>query len=188
MSYFNSRNYDTPTTNAPETPETPTTVLDTDSPYSPKNQDISHLYDEIHSLQNENNILKQNLTNMEKNYQDVPLPSTVIADRTGNSLYTLCPFYTHPENTQLYNEEGAKMSLTPMQSKFIKSLYILCPLTTKHHKNAPVFDEHGKIVKGKELFKNSPNKKPSTRKRSHKSPSPGHKSPSPGHKSKRKAP
>jgi hypothetical protein len=145
---------------------------------STENENINSLYHQISTLQNEIKTLKQNLTNIEKTYADVPLPSTVIADRTGNSLYTLCPFYTHPQNTQLYNKKGTKISLTHMQSNFINSLYVLCPLTSEHPKNAPRFNTDGESIIGTQLFTNS-----NTRKRKRKSPSPGHKSPSPGHKS-----
>jgi len=169
---------------------------------STENENNNRLYDKIHQLQNENKILKHTLTNMKKTYADVPLPSTVIADRTGNSLYTLCPFYTHPQDTPVYNKEGTKISLTPMQRNFINSLYVLCPFTTKHPKDAPVFDKDGNIIKGEKLFKDSPVLPPQppqhspnkSRKRTHKSHSPKtppqrktHKTPpSPGNKSKRR--
>lgn len=141
---------------------------------------------ELHNIirEQDNTIrkLKQEIETLNYNYKDTDLPPTVKADRNGNVLYTRCPFNTH-NNEQLYSDGKGTITLTPMQSKFINSLYVLCPLTTKHPKNAPVFDEHGKIVKGEELFKDSPNKSrkrkssspkktPSPRKTQKKSPSP----------------
>lgn len=110
------------------------------------------LYDQIHQLQNENKILKQNLKNMEKIYEDVPIPATEITDKSGNSLYTLCPF------------------------------------TSAHPKDAPLFNKSGQRIVGKKLF-SSPKSKTGKRSReSPKTPSPRKTQKtqhSPGHKSKR---
>lgn len=139
---------------------------------------------ELHNIirEQDNTIrkLKQKIETLNYNYKDTDLPPTVKADRNGNVLYTRCPINTH-NNEQLYSDGKGTITLTPMQSKFINSLYVLCPLTTKHPKNAPVFDEHGKIVKGEELFKDSPNK---SRKRKSSSPK---KTPSP-RKTQKKSP
>jgi len=137
------------------TPGTAETVLDTDSIttelYSPENEN-KLLYDQIHQLQNENKILKQNLKNMEKIYEDVPIPATEITDKSGNSLYTLCPF------------------------------------TSAHPKDAPLFNKSGQRIVGKKLF-SSPKSKTGKRSReSPKTPSPRKTQKtqhSPGHKSKR---
>jgi len=179
-------------------PGTPDTLLDEDEDEDEIDMDMDckDLHHKIKELQNEKDKLQyekselqykikgleQYKKNMDEIYKNVPEPPTEIADRNGNVLYTRCPFNTH-NNEQLYSDGKGTITLTPMQSKFINSLYVLCPLTTKHPKNAPVFDEHGKIVKGEELFKDSPNKSrkrkssspkktPSPRKTQKKSPSP----------------
>jgi hypothetical protein len=191
----------------PGTPGTAETVLDNDSITtdlaSPIDNNYENLQNEIYKLKNEIKILEQNQKNMDEIYKDVPIPATEIADRNGNVLYTRCPFNTH-NNEQLYIDGQGKLTLTPMQRNFINSLYVICPLTTKHPKDAPVFDKDGNIIKGEKLFKDSPVLPPQppqhspnkSRKRTHKSPSP--KTPpqrktlktshSPGRKSKRQKP
>ena len=151
----------------PGTPGTPSTVLDTDSPntelYSQENENINGLHEKIHSLQNENNILKKNLTNIEKTYQDVPIPSTEIADRNGNILYTLCPLTTeHPENALVFNERGIRVK----KEKLFKDSPVLPPQQPQDSPNKS----------RKRVHKSSSPKTPSSRKTQKTPPSPGHKS------------
>lgn len=180
-------------TPSPKLPGTPDTLLDEDEDEDEIDMDCKDLHHKIKELQNEKyelqnkiKILEQNQKNMDEIYKNVPEPPTEIADRDGNVLYTRCPFNTH-NNEQLYSDGKGKLTLTPMQRSFINSLYVLCPLTTKHPKDAPVFDKDGNIIKGENLFKDSPNKSrkrkstspkktPSPRKTQKKIPSRGHKS------------
>ena len=189
-------------------PGTPDTLLDEDEDEDEIDMDCKDLHDKIkelqiqlqnekyekYELQNKIKKLEQDKKNMDEIYKNVPEPPTEIADRNGNVLYTRCPFNTH-NNEQLYIDGQGKITLTPMQRNFINSLYVLCPLTTKHPKNAQVFDKDGNIIKGEKLFKDSPvlppqppqhspnksrkrkstspKKTPSPRKTQKKSPSPG---------------
>jgi|SaaInlV_150m_DNA_3_1039698.scaffolds.fasta_scaffold28417_2 hypothetical protein len=153
-----------------EPPGTAQTVLDTDSIAtqlnSPENDNNGQLHDQIFNLQNENKILRTQIININNNYKDIPVPDTVIADRSGNSLYTICPFNTHPENTEIFNNENKRVILKPMLVNFLKSLYIRCPLTTAHPDNAPRFNQDNQPIVGSKLF-SSPNYK--THKSSNKS-------------------
>lgn len=142
---------------------------------SPENTRSPNSRNEMHHLITENYNLKQQLKTINQNYKNIDVPATVIAEeKTGSSLYTLCPFNTHPENTLLYNHKNEPVTLTNANVKLLQSLYVRCPLTTAHPANAIKMNQFGEILTGKNLFP-SPNKtrSPKTRKRSpNKTPSP----------------
>lgn len=85
------------------------TILDSPSNYNNENNNnlINDLYEQIYSLKNENNVLKQDIKSYEFNYKDVPIPATEIVDKRGNSLYTLCPLTTaHSKDALKFTEDG----------------------------------------------------------------------------------
>jgi len=141
---FGNMHIKTPPTADTNEPGTTETVLDdTDSIATVLDSPENNIEYEniIHNLQNDIQILKTKLKSYEYNYKDIPVPATVIADKSGNSLYTLCP------------------------------------LTTAHPKDAPLFNKSGQRIVGQKLFTSTKSK---TRKRSHESPkTPSPKTPSP---------
>lgn len=130
------------------TPGTPATLLDTDSITtelaSPIDNKCENLQNEIYKLKNEIKRLEERKKHMDEIYKDKPIDATVIADRNGHILYTLCPLTTdHPEDALLFNERGIRVK----KEKLFKDSPVLPPQPPQH----------------------SPNK---SRKRTHKSPSP----------------
>ena len=68
------------------------------------------------------------------------------------------------------NYKDVPIPATEKLDKHGNSLYTLCPLTTAHDENVPIFTEDGKLLKGKQLFsdfnkENNKSKSPATKKR-----------------------
>lgn len=72
--------------------------------------------------------------------------------------------------TYEFNYKDVPLPATEKLDRHGNSLYTLCPLTTAHDENVPIFTEDGKLLKGKQLFsdfneENSKSKSPATKKR-----------------------
>lgn len=95
------------------------TVIDSPDNYNNENNNnlINELYEQIYSLKNEINVLKQDIKSYEFNYKDVPIPATEIVDKRGNHIFTLCPLTTaHSKDALKFTEDGKPLKGTRLFS------------------------------------------------------------------------